>query len=85
MRRILEAIKRENEVPANEIVLIYSDSMSLAKSLANNHWKDTDPRLKLSKRNVARHGRKSSYFGYRPAAIWKVMRGQMHLPALEQR
>lgn len=38
---VLEAIKwvREKEIPANEIVLICSDSMSLAQSLPNNHWK----------------------------------------------
>ena len=52
----LEAIKwvRENEVPANEIVLICSDSMSLAQSLANNHWKDTDPWLKLAKEELCK-------------------------------
>ena len=40
--------------PANEIVLICSDSMSLAQSLANNHWKDTDPWLKLAKEELCK-------------------------------
>ena len=47
----LEALKwiRANEVPDHETVLICSDSMSLAQSLDNNRWKDTDPWIKQIK------------------------------------